>query len=564
VAPTVLRDAEAGRRAAVLVLLRAQMPARTPSVSAGSLVTSLRATAAGSQTGLARFLRARQIPYRSYWIVNALALRADRALIAELAERGDVAAIVSDAPHRVRLERPTSAAAQRLPAAEWGVEKIGAPAVWDRGIQGQDLVVGVADTGFQWDHPALRSQYRGWDGTTTSHDYAWWDAVRSDIDGNGTNPCGFSVRSPCDDAGHGTFVAGIAVGGEGANAVGVAPRARWIGCRNMDAGIGRPSSYIECLQFFLAPTDLTGANPDPRRRPDIVVNSYVCPPEEGCDPAVLRPAVDAMRAAGILMPTAAGNEGPGCSSIRFPPAFYDSVLSVGATDEVDGIRRSSSRGPVTADGSGRGKPDLAAPGSNIRSAYPPSTYRVLSGTSAAAPHVAGTAALLWSAFPWLRRDVERTEQILRETAVPLRTSDRCGGDSTTQVPNNTFGAGRIRADAAYERAAGAAPDTTAPALRGLRLVPAVATAGRAARARFVLSEDARVTIRIERRAGTRFVRLAPRVAARGSAGANSVRVALRVGRRALAPGAYRLVAQARDAAGNASAVARAGFRVRKG
>lgn len=506
-------------------------------------------------------LRARRIPYRSYWIVNALAFRADPELIAAIEARRDVAAVVSDAAYRVPLERAGPAASQRRLAVEWGIEKIGAPAVWARGTQGQDVVVGVADSGGQWDHPALRSQYRGSDG---AHDYAWWDAVHGDIDGDGGNPCGFSVRAPCDDAGHGTFVTGIAVGGEAANAVGVAPRARWIGCRNMDEGVGRPSSYIECLQFFLAPTDLSGANPDPGRRPDIVVNSYVCPPEEGCDLAVLQPAVDAMRAGGILMAAAAGNDGPGCSSIRFPPALYDSVLTVGATEQSDAIRRSSSRGPVTADGSGRPKPDLVAPGGSIRSAYPPSAYRVLSGTSAAAPHVAGAAALLWSAFPRLRRDVERTEQLLRETAAPLATTDGCGGDSATGVPNNTFGAGRIRVAVAYERALGAAPDTTPPALTRLRVLPAVATAGRAASARFVLSEDAQVTIRYERRAGARFVRLAPRVVARGRTGANAVRVVLRTGRRAFAPGTYRLVAQARDGAGNASGVVRASFRVRRG
>ncbi|HSC90832.1 MAG TPA: S8 family serine peptidase [Gaiellaceae bacterium] len=563
--PAVLRDVSGGGRTAVLVLLREQVPSRrlaSGQVAASTLVATLRRTAAAAQADLARSLRARGVPFRPYWIVDALALRADRRLVASLAARADVAAVVADAPFR-RPSEPRGPLTARRAAVEWGVEKIGAPAVWARGAQGQDVVVGVADSGEQWDHPALRTQYRGWDGTTARHDFAWWDAVHGDVDGSGGNPCGFSVQAPCDDAGHGTFVTGIAVGGDGGDAIGVAPKARWIGCRNMDEGVGRPSTYVECLQFFLAPTDLAGRNPDPARRPDVVVNSYVCPPEEGCDAAVIQPAVDAMRAAGILMAAAAGNDGPRCSSLAFPPAIYDSVLTVGGSEASDAIRPSSSRGPVTADGSSRPKPDLVAPGSAIRSAFPPSAYRVLSGTSAAAPHVAGAVALLWSAFPRLRRDVDATEQLLRESALPLTSPDRCGGDSPTQVPNNTFGAGRLQVAAAYDRAGGETADTTAPALTRLRLDPRAPRSGRAATARFTLSEAARVTIRVERRLGRRFVPVGPRVAATGRTGANAVRVPLRAGRRGLAPGGYRLAAQARDAAGNTAAVVRAPFRVRR-
>jgi serine protease AprX len=567
VAAAVTRRVHADGSARVLVLMRNGTPTRVPlgqapgrAQSTRTLTAALRKDAMRGQAALVTSLRRARIPFRSYWIVNAIALRADRHLLAALRRREDVAAILSDADVPVR-DAPRPVAGARRLAAEWGVERIRAPTVWSRGAEGQGIVVGIPDSGAQWNHPALATQYLGSDGTTARHDHAWWDAVHGDIDGDGGSPCGFSATAPCDDDGHGTFVTGIAVGGEGANRIGVAPRARWIACRSMDRGVGRPSTYIECLQFFLAPTDLGGRNPDPARRPDVVSNSWVCPPEEGCDSRVLQPAIDAMHAAGIFMAAAAGNDGPGCSTIAYPPPIAGSVFTVGGTEEGDVIRPTSSRGPITVDGSGRPKPDVVAPGTRIRSAYPPNDYRVAGGTSAAAPHVAGAVALLWSAFPWLRRDVERTERLLRESAVPVTTTDGCGGDTPTQVPNNTFGAGRIDVAAAYERALAEAPDTVGPRLTALRVVPAVATSGRAVTARFRLTERAQVTLRYERRVGARYVRLAPRVVAAGRAGANAVRLVLRAGGRSLAAGSYRLVAQPRDPAGNAGGVVRAPFRV---
>jgi serine protease AprX len=554
------RPAARDARIPVIVVLR--QTDQTLPRSADALVLSLRQRAAISQRGLVALLREARVPFRRFWITNALALRADQALIARLARRQDVAAIVADRASKPAPPRATRAAVRAQEVA-WGVEKIGAPAVWAQGARGQGIVIGVADTGMQWDHPALRGHYRGTSGTGVSHAYNWHDAVHGDIDGDGGSPCGFGASAPCDDNGHGTFVTGIAAGGEGENVIGVAPEARWIGCRNMDDGVGRPSTYLECLQFFLAPTDAAGANPDPARRPDVVSNSYVCPPEEGCAAAALGPAVDAMRAAGIFMAVAAGNDGPSCSSIRHPPAIYDAVFTVGGTELGDAIRPTSSRGPVRADGSGRAKPDIVAPGTAIRSAYPRDSYRALSGTSAAAPHVAGAVALLWSAYPWLRRDVERTEQLLRASAAGLTTTAGCGGDSATAVPNNTFGAGRVQVAAAYDRARNGSPvaaDRVAPVLARVRVQPRVARA-RAARAlRFALSERGRVTIVVEGRVRGRFVargRPFPVAAARGASA-----VPLRARVRGLPPGTYRLAVTPRDAAGNVGRAVRAGFVVR--
>jgi subtilisin family serine protease len=142
----------------------------------------------------------------------------------------------------------------------------------------------------------------------------------------------------------------------------------------------------------------------------------------------------------------AGNEGSGgCDTVQNPAATYPASFTVGSTDINDVIASTSSRGPSTFDGGL--KPDISAPGVSIKSAVPVSfiQYDVKSGTSMAAPHVAGLVALLISANPALAGDVDAIEAILRETAVPRTTSQGCGGDSSTDVPNHVYGYGRIDA-----------------------------------------------------------------------------------------------------------------------
>jgi subtilisin family serine protease len=142
------------------------------------------------------------------------------------------------------------------------------------------------------------------------------------------------------------------------------------------------------------------------------------------------------------------------------------VFSVGAIDRTDQAANFSSRGPVTADGNQILKPDIVAPGVDIRSSVP-SGYASLLGTSMAGPHVAGVVALLWSADPALIGDVDRTETILIETAQPLTvdavcpgggadaaTVCACGTDLPDSVPNQVYGWGQVDAWAALQRLLG--------------------------------------------------------------------------------------------------------------
>lgn len=411
------------------------------------IVAALRATASRTQAPL----RALAPEARAFWAANVLVVRGNKELVEILAARPEVAWIESDRPFPAVLSQPEAVESLAPPAAvEWNVAKIRAPELWALGVRGSNTVYANADTGVDWTHPALKNQYRGVNGASTNHNYHWWDAIHADISGNGTNPRGFSTRSPVDDNGHGTHTTGTGAGYDGgANQVGVAPGVRWIACRNMDEGVGRPSTYIECLQFFLAPTDLDGNNPNPDLRPDVVGNSYGCPPSELCAPNSLHLALENLRAAGVFMAVSAGNAGPGCGSINDPPALDAASITVGATGADDAIASLSSRGPVTVDGSQRPKPELVAPGVSVRSADLNHTYTLKTGTSMASPHVAGAAALLWSGLPHFRRDVDQTQALLQRTAVPFFSAQLCGNDAPNQVPNNVYGYGRVDVAAAY-------------------------------------------------------------------------------------------------------------------
>jgi len=207
------------------------------------------------------------------------------------------------------------------------------------------------------------------------------------------------------------------------------------------------------MQFMLAPYPLGGdplKDGDPSRAAHVLNNSWGCPPLEGCDAGSLEPAVRGLRAAGIFVVASAGNEGPRCGSVSDPIAIYDAAWSVGAIDQAGNLADFSSRGPVTADGSGRIKPDIVAPGVDVRSALPGSTYGENSGTSMAGPHIAGVVALLWSAQPKLIGDINATEQIMIDTARPYDGAPSgCDGSA---LPTNGAGYGVVDAYAAVQAA----------------------------------------------------------------------------------------------------------------
>jgi len=420
----------------------------------------LRATAARTQGPIVEELARAGVVHWPFWIANLIWARGDAGALAAIASRPDVAGIAANPSVAAERPRPgsdagstTTAGASRLVhvpgAVEWNLTQVNAPQLWALGYTGQGAVIAGQDTGYDWTHAALQGKYRGWDGANADHNFNWHDAIH--VAGSS---CGANSPVPCDDNSHGTHTMGTMVGDDGAaNQIGMAPDARWIGCRNMNSGDGTPATYTECWQWFLAPTDLANQNPDPAAAPDVINNSWGCPLSEGCDTNAtnaMRLVVENVRAAGIVPVTSAGNSGSSCSSVSTPAAIYDASFTVGSTTSTDAASSSSSRGPVTVDGSNRMKPDISAPGSNVRSSTPGGSYASFSGTSMAGPHVAGLVALLLSIDPALAGNVDRIEALLRTTAFhPTAVSQVCGGVDTNVFPNNTFGAGRIDALALY-------------------------------------------------------------------------------------------------------------------
>lgn len=437
-----------------------QAPGHRPfAQQVGQVVGALRAHAEVSQAPLLGYLRAQGIEAQPLWIANVVVARVDRMQLEAIAARDDVIRIESDALLPQRLpQRLAEAPAKAANAVEPNLVALGVPEAWAAGARGAGVVVGGQDTGYDWSHPALRDRYRGWNGSTVDHRGHWFDAVRAPIE-PGPNACGYASAVPCDDGSHGTHTMGTAVGDGGPdNAIGVAPEARWIGCRNMDRGVGRPSTYLGCFQFFLAPTDPQGNDPQPALAPHVMVNSWGCPlgpPPAGeeCALQSFDQALANVRAAGILTVVAAGNGPvPTCGSVDDPPALSAAVLTVGASDNQGAIAPFSLWGPVTADGSGRLKPDLVGPGVAVRSTVPGGLYAVKSGTSMATPGVAGVAALMLGANPLLIGQPDETIRLLKATAAPTLSFSHCPGFPGSATPNAVFGHGRVDAAAAVAAA----------------------------------------------------------------------------------------------------------------
>jgi subtilisin family serine protease len=396
-----------------------------------ALYDALTSAAEGSQKEVRAQLDAEGVDYQAFWATNAIRVSGgDEALVAELASDRGVEGIYP--PFEVEIPELEKDKPVMAPSAvEWGVGDINADDVWnDFGVDGQGIVVGSIDTGAQFDHPALVNQYRGNNGDGTfTHDYNWYDAA-------GTSP-----SEPSDGNGHGTHVTGTMVGDDGGeNQIGVAPGATWIsanGCCPSDAAL------INSGQWMLAPTKLDGSDADPTKAPDIINNSWGTTSPSN-DPFMEDIIVD-WHTAGIFGVFANGNSGSlGCNSSGSPGSRIV-AYSVGNYTSSHALSGSSGRGYGQ---DGEIKPNISAPGTAVRSSVPGNGYANYSGTSMASPHVAGAVALLWSAAPGLKGDVDATRALLDGSAIDTSFLS-CGG---TIEDNNGFGEGRLDVLAAMQEA----------------------------------------------------------------------------------------------------------------
>lgn len=405
------------------------------------------------------FVASKGIMYRLNNLTSSIFLEnLPKALLSELAKIPGIQRISNNPTSHVEKlqdEYPLS------PRSEysWGLIMTRTDSVHRMNIMGQNAVIGGNDTGFDWTHPLIQRKYRGWNDGAPDHNYNWHDGIHANSplsDTSSVNPCGLNLPYPCDDNSHGTHTMGTMTGSLGDSLIlGMAPEAKWIATRNMERGNGSLASYLECLEWFLAPTDIENKNPKPELAPDVINNSWYCSAEEGCNPDnwhLMLQAVDNLVASGVVVVISAGNDGPGCETIKWAPNISENAIIVGATAPNDTIARFSSRGLVTVDSTFRQKPDVSAPGVYVMSSIPGNKYAYFSGTSMAGPHVTGLVALLISANPLLRGQVDTIKSIIQRTAVHKFSDQECTGISGMSYPNPVYGYGRIDALAAVEAA----------------------------------------------------------------------------------------------------------------
>ncbi|MEO3779570.1 S8 family serine peptidase [Micromonospora sp. B11E3] len=378
-----------------------------------------------TQAGLRGLLKKKGADFTPFWLVNTIRVTGDADLLGEIAVRSDVAEIAADDP--VDLPEPLPGnPVEAVDAVEWNIDRVNAPRVWNElGVRGEGIVVANIDSGVDVTHPAVNASYRGRNADgTLDHNYNWFDPA-------GVCP----TDAPCDNNDHGTHTMGTMVGLDGANVIGVAPGARWIAAKGCETNSCSRTSLLASGQWIVAPTDINGANPRPDLAPDIVNNSWG---STTYDPWYTE-TVSSWVAAGIFPAFSNGNSGPSCNTSGSPGSYTISYSS-GAFDVNNAIASFSSRGTGE---NGDIKPNIAAPGANVRSSIP-GGYDVFSGTSMASPHTAATVALMWSASPALQGDIAETKRILDDTAIDVNALT-CGG---TLDDNNVFGEGRLDAFAA--------------------------------------------------------------------------------------------------------------------
>ncbi|PAV31296.1 hypothetical protein CIL05_01190 [Virgibacillus profundi] len=397
-----------------------------------AVLNELKSTSEGSQESVLEYLRkeaesGNAEDIRSFHIVNGIAVTATEEVAKKVLDFNEVEKVL---PNRVRhlTETKNEESNSVHNNIETNIEQVGAPEVWGQNIDGSGVIIASIDSGVDWDHPALKGKYRGYNSETgeVDHSFNWFDAVN-----------GKTV--PYDIHGHGTHVTGTMIGSEpdGSNQIGVAPGAKWIAVNAFNtSGTATDADLLKAAEWILAPTDEHG-NERPDMAPDIVNNSWSG--GKGKD-EWYRDVVKNWIAAGIFPEFSAGNNlgsKPTVPGSVEAPANYPESFATGAVNSENKLTSFSLLGPSPYN---EIKPDVVAPGESIRSSVPGGEYGSKSGTSMAGPAVSGVVALLKQAGPSLT--VKQMKHILRETATPLTD------ETYPESPNNGYGYGLVNAPAA--------------------------------------------------------------------------------------------------------------------
>ncbi|WP_326188321.1 S8 family serine peptidase [Bacillus sonorensis] len=413
---------------------------RVKQLKRSAVLTSLKTKAERTQKDLKTYLEkeekkgtAKQV--ESFYIVNGMAVTATKEVMEKIAAFPEVEKVLPNQTIKLsETEKASIETSKKASASEAAanIRQVRAQDVWKKKYKGKGTVVASIDTGVEWDHPALKKKYRGYNPSkpnSPNNEYNWFDATSN-------------KKTPYDDLGHGTHVTGTMVGSEsgGKNQIGVAPTAKWIAVKAFGEDGGSEKDLLEAGEWILAPKDAKG-KPHPEKAPDVVNNSWAG--ERGLN-EWYRDMVKAWRAADIFPAFAAGNVSefePGGPGSVENPSNYPESFAIGAVDSKNALADFSLQGPSPYD---EIKPDISAPGASIRSAYPGHRYAAMDGTSMATPHVSGIVALMREANPNIT--VDEIERILIKTAKPL--TDKTFDSS----PNNGYGYGLVDALKAFNEA----------------------------------------------------------------------------------------------------------------
>ncbi|KXJ51689.1 MAG: peptidase S8 [Colwellia sp. Phe_37] len=263
---------------------------------------------------------------------------------------------------------------------------IDAPEAWDISTGSRDVVVGVIDTGVDYNHPDLTANMWVNPGEIAG------DGIDNDNNGFIDDVHGINAITnsgdPMDDNGHGTHVSGTigATGNDGVGVAGVNHNVSIIGCKFLDGnGDGSTSDALTCIDYFV----------DLKNNHNVDVSTLNNSWGGGGFSQALYDSITATSDANILFVAAAGNGGyDNDASPSYPSSYdHDSVLAVAGTNHTDAMYTSSQYGLTSV--------DIAAPARNVLSTVPGGGYSSFTGTSMATPHVAGAAALVLSVNPEL-------------------------------------------------------------------------------------------------------------------------------------------------------------------
>lgn len=413
---------------------------------AETVINTLRNKAAQTQGPILSYLNSEKESGKikqlmNFWLTNLIFIECTPDVIYNLTKRMDVDILDLDA--ELDIDRPydEQPAVQSSQTIENGLRVIKADSLWKIGITGAGRTVMNIDGGVNGTHPALSSRWWGNNGRAWYH--SWYDPISP-----------FST-SPFDCATggtyHGTHTMGIMCGRNSAtgDTVGVAPDARWMAAGITDCpGASYPSMNIAAYQWAMDP-DSNSATMD---MPDVINCSWRDPTATNeCTSSIYRTVLPAVEAIGTAVIFSAGNSGPGASTITPPKNINIDSVEVFCVGNISGttlnINSSSSRGPSLCGGTGTLliKPEVVAPGSSIRSTWSGTSYGTISGTSMAAPHVAGSIALLKQVAPGMTG--KQLKAILLSTATDLGTAGE----------DNSYGRGLINVNRAYHRIISAPP-----------------------------------------------------------------------------------------------------------